>query len=236
MEVKKTPKADLENKKSIFFEIGLALSLLIVLLAFEWTSSDAAVTVDQSQIASVKMEEEIVPITNQDEVKPPEPPKVKSVAEVIKVVEDNVDVADNADIFDSDFKEDAAVEIVEIVNFNDTDGEVEEEEPEVFVIVEDMPVYGNGGGINEFRNDVMKALKYPDAAAENNIQGRVMLTFVVNEKGEVCNVKVARGIDPLLDNAAIKAITSIKKKWKPGKQRGKPARVMFNIPVTFQLQ
>ena len=190
MEVKKTPKADLENKKSIFFEIGLALSLLIVLLAFEWTSSDAAVTVDQSQIASVKMEEEIVPITNQDEVKPPEPPKVKSVAEVIKVVEDNVDVADNADIFDSDFKEDAAVEIV---NFNDTDGEVEEEEPEVFVIVEDMPVYGNGGGINEFRNDVMKALKYPDAAAENNIQGRVMLTFVVNEKGEVCNVKVARG-------------------------------------------
>lgn len=233
MEVKKTPKADLENKKSIFFEIGLALSLLVVLLAFEWSSSDAAVTIDQSQIASVKMEEEIVPITNQDEVKPPEPPKVQSVAEVIKVVEDNVDVADNSDIFDSDFNEDAAVEIVD---FNDTGNEVEEEEPEVFFIVEDMPVYGNGGGLDEFRQDVQKAAKYPDAAAENNIQGKVYLNFMVNEKGEVCNIKVGRGVDPLLDNAAIKAVQSIKKKWKPGKQRGKPARVQFSMPITFVLQ
>ncbi|MBQ9470039.1 MAG: TonB family protein [Bacteroidales bacterium] len=233
MEVKKTPKADLENKKTIFLEVGLAIALLVVLLAFEWTSSEAAISVDQSQIAGVKMEEEIVPITNQEEIKPPEPPKVKSVAEIIKVVEDNVDVADNADIFDSDFDENAAVDVV---IFNETDDEKEVVEEEVFQIVEDMPTYGNGGGLEEFRKDVQNAARYPDAAAENNIQGKVYLSFVVNEKGEVTNIKVQRGVDPLLDNAAVKAVQSIKKKWKPGKQRGKPAKVMFSMPLVFILQ
>ena len=231
MEVKKTPKADLENKRTIFLEIGLAISLLVVLLAFEWTSNDNAVKIDQSQLQQVKIEEEIVPITNQEEVKAPEPPKIKSVADVIKVVDDDIDVKDNMDIFDSDFDEKAEVKIVEFLAVE----EEEEEEPEAFVIVEDMPTFGKGG-IDEFRiNHVQKNMKYPDAAAENNIQGRVYINFVVNEKGEVCNVKVVRGVDPLLDKEAVRVVSS-SPKWKPGKQRGKPVRVQYTIPIIFMLQ
>lgn len=229
MELKKTPKADLENKKSIFFEIGLAAALLVVLVAFEWTSTES-VNVEQLQTQEVKMEEEMVDITRQDEIKQPEPPKVVQVTDVIKIVEDNVDIKDNSDIFDSDFKEDAAVKIVE---FNDAEEEVEEYTP--FVVVEEMPSFGPGG-IDEFRNNyIAKNLKYPDVAAENGIQGRVFINFVVEPDGRVTNVKVVRSVDPALDKEAVRVVSS-SPKWKPGKQRGKPVRVQFTIPIIFVLQ
>lgn len=229
MELKKTPKADLENKKSIFFEVGLAAALIIVLVAFEWTSTDT-VNVEQLQTQEVKMEEEMVDITRQDEIKQPEPPKVIQVADVIKIVDDNVNIKDNSDIFDSDFKEDAAVKIVE---FNDAEEEVEEYTP--FVVVEEMPSFGPGG-IDEFRNNyISKNLKYPDVAAENGIQGRVFINFVVEPDGRVTNVKVVRSVDPALDKEAVRVVSS-SPKWKPGKQRGKPVRVQFTIPIIFVLQ
>jgi len=229
MELKKSPKADLENKKSIFFEIGLAAALLVVLVAFEWTSTES-VNVEQLQTQEVKMEEEMVDITRQDEIKQPEPPKVVQVTDVIKIVEDNVDIKDNSDIFDSDFKEDAAVKIVE---FNDAEEEVEEYTP--FVVVEEMPSFGPGG-IDEFRNNyIAKNLKYPDVAAENGIQGRVFINFVVEPDGRVTNVKVVRSVDPALDKEAVRVVSS-SPKWKPGKQRGKPVRVQFTIPIIFVLQ
>ncbi|KAB2871237.1 MAG: energy transducer TonB [Bacteroidales bacterium] len=229
MELKKSPKADLENKKSIFFEIGLAAALLVVLVAFEWTSTET-VNVEQLQTQEVKMEEEMVDITRQDEIKQPEPPKVVQVTDVIKIVEDNVDIKDNSDIFDSDFKEDAAVKIVE---FNDAEEEVEEYTP--FVVVEEMPSFGPGG-IDEFRNNyIAKNLKYPDVAAENGIQGRVFINFVVEPDGRVTNVKVVRSVDPALDKEAVRVVSS-SPKWKPGKQRGKPVRVQFTIPIIFVLQ
>lgn len=229
MELKKSNKADLESKKSIFFEIGLAVALLIVLLAFEWTSTDA-VNVEQLQSQEVKMEEEMMDITRQDEIKQPEPPKVIQVTDVIKIVDDNVNIKDNSDIFDSDFKEDAAVKIVE---FNEQEEEVEEYTP--FVVVEQMPSFGPGG-IDEFRNNyIAKNLKYPDVAAENGIQGRVYINFVVEPDGRVTNVKVVRGVDPALDKEAVRVVSS-SPKWKPGMQRGKPVRVQFTIPIIFVLQ
>lgn len=229
MELKKTPKADLENKKSIFFEIGLAITLVVVLMAFEWTSTET-VNVELAQVQDVKMEEEMTPITNQDEIKQPEPPKVVAVSDVIKIVDNNVNIKDNSDIFESDFKEDAAVKIVE---FNDQEEEVEEYTP--FVVVEEMPSFGPGG-IDEFRNNyVQKNLKYPDVAAENGIQGRVYINFVVEPDGRVTNVKVVRGVDPSLDKEAVRVVAA-SPRWKPGKQRGKPVRVQFTIPIIFVLQ
>lgn len=229
MELKKSTKADLESKKSIFFEVGLAVALLIVLVAFEWTSSES-VNLELAQNQEVKMEEEMVDITRQDEIKQPEPPKVIQVTDVIKIVEDNVNIKDNSDIFDSDFKEDAAVKIVE---FNDDEEEVEEYTP--FVVVEQMPTFGKGG-IDEFRNNyISKNLKYPDVAAENGIQGRVFINFVVEPDGRVTNVKVVRGVDSSLDKEAVRVVSS-SPKWKPGMQRGKPVRVQFTIPIIFVLQ
>lgn len=228
MELKKNPKVDLQNKKLLFFEIGLAISLGIVLLAFEWTTT-GTVNVDLAQTTDVKVEQEIIPITNRDEVKPPEPPKQITVSDVIKVVEDNVNIDDNTDIFDSEFSEDKAVTVMAF-----KDEEQEEEEYTPFVIVEDMPSF-QGGDINNFRVWVQQNLKYPDVAAENGIQGRVIINFVVEPSGKVTNVKVVRGVDPSLDKEAIRVVSS-SPSWKPGSQRGKAVRVQFTIPIIFVLQ
>jgi len=228
MELKKNPKADLQNKKLLFFEIGLALALGVVLLAFEWTTSDS-VNVDLAQTAEVKVEQEIVPITTRDEVKPPEPPKQVTVSDVIKVVDDNVDIEDNTDIFDLEFSEDKAVTVMAF-----KDQEEEEEEYTPFVIVEDMPAF-QGGDINNFRLWVQQNLKYPDVAAENGIQGRVIINFVVEPSGKVTNVKVVRGVDPSIDKEAVRVVSS-SPSWKPGSQRGKAVRVQFTIPIIFVLQ
>lgn len=228
MELKKNPKADLQNKKLLFFEIGLAISLGIVLLAFEWTTTDT-VNVELAQTTDVKVEQEIIPITNRDEIKPPEPPKQITVSDVIKVVEDNVNIDDNTDIFDTEFSEDKAVTIMAF-----KDEEEEEEEYTPFVIVEDMPSF-QGGDINNFRVWVQQNLKYPDVAAENGIQGRVIINFVVEPSGKVTNVKVVRGVDPSLDKEAIRVVSS-SPTWKPGMQRGKAVRVQFTIPIIFVLQ
>jgi len=128
-----------------------------------------------------------------------------------------------------EFNEDVAVQIIDFV-----DDEEEFEEEEIFVIVEDMPSF-QGGDINKFREYINKNLRYPEIAAENGIQGRVILSFVVEPAGNVSNVRILRGVDPALDREAIRVVES-SPKWQPGMQRGKPVRVSFNIPIIFVLQ
>lgn len=229
MELKKNPKVDLENKKTIFLEIGLVLSLGIILLAFEWTST-GGINTDFAQLQDIVVEEEMIPITQQEEIKPPPPPpQPQQVIELINIVEDDVDLDDDVDLFDMEFNEDVAVQII---NFVDEEEELEEEE--IFVIVEDMPSF-QGGDLNKFREYINKNLRYPEIAAENGIQGRVILSFVVETDGRVSNVRILRGVDPALDREAIRVVES-SPKWQPGMQRGKPVRVSFNIPIIFVLQ
>jgi periplasmic protein TonB len=104
---------------------------------------------------------------------------------------------------------------------------------EPFIIVEVMPTF-RGGDINIFREWVQKRTTYPKMASDNGIQGKVYLTFIVEADGSVTNVKVAQGVDPLLDNEALKAVMS-SPKWTPGRQRGEPVRVRFSINLNFQL-
>jgi protein TonB len=107
-------------------------------------------------------------------------------------------------------------------------------EEEVFFIVEEMPGF-KGEGIEGFRNYVQGKLTYPEIAQENGIQGKVYVSFVVEANGKISNVKVVRGVDPALDKAAVAAVEGAPN-WTPGKQRGKPVRVSFTIPITFKLQ
>ena len=229
MELKKNPKVNLERWKTVFVQIGLVLSLLVVLVAFEWTSSEG-VNTDFAQTQEFVVEEEMMPITQQEEVKPPPPPEpVKQVIEMINIVDDDVDIDDDVDLFENEFSEDVQVQIVEFY-----EEEEEADEEEIFVIVEHMPSF-QGGDLNEFRNYVQKNLKYPEIAAENGIQGRVFLSFVVEPNGSVSNVRVVRGVDPAIDKEAVRAVKN-SPKWSPGKQRGKPVRVSYNMPIVFVLQ
>jgi periplasmic protein TonB len=102
-----------------------------------------------------------------------------------------------------------------------------------FLEVEEMPQF-KGGDINKFREWVQKKTKYPEAATINGIHGKVYITFIVESDGSVSNVKVARGVDPLIDDEAVKSVRS-SPKWTPGKQRGVAVRVAYVIMLNFEL-
>lgn len=227
MEPKKSEKANLEKRIGIFFELGLVISISLILIAFEWTSgglSDNAFdTGDKEQI-----EEEIIPITRQEQPEPPKPPEPPKVTEVLNIVDDDVEIEDELILDDFEVDQDSEVEIMEFTE------EEEEEEAEIFFIVEDMPGF-MGKGQDGFRQWIGQNLRYPEIAAENGISGRVFVQFVVEPNGSVTNVKVVRGVDPALDAEAVRVVKS-SPKWTPGKQRGKAVRVSFTFPINFVLQ
>ena len=225
MEAKKTPKADLENKKSIFFQIGLILALVVVLVAFEYKSYDK-ITIDLQTRVADDIAEEIIPITEQ-KVKPPPPPPPKQVTQ-IKIVEDDVEVEDDLDI---DVEADDETVVEEYIPPSDEEEEVDE--AEIFTVVESMPSFP--GGMGELMKFLSQNINYPTLAKESGIQGRVFINFVVEPNGKISNVKVLRGIGGGCDEEAVRVVKSMPK-WSPGKQRGKPVRVSYNLPVKFTLQ
>ena len=230
MEVKKTPKADLENKKLLFREIGLIIALGIVLLAFEWTSAEKAEAVNLS-IESQVVEEEIIPVTQQEQLPPPEAPKIPVLSDIIDIVDDDIVVTDNLFI---DMEDDASIG-VEIMDYVAVVEEEEVEEEAIpFALVEEKPKF-QGGDANDFSKWVNSKLVYPELAKENGVQGRVTLQFTVYTHGSVRDVKVLRGVDASLDKEAVR-IVSMSPKWTPGKQRERPVKVTYTFPVLFQLR
>ncbi len=220
----------MESKKGLFKEIGLAVALGLTLAAFEWSSSDA-VTVAEQVTEEAVVEEDIIPVTTQDEIKPPPPPPPPPVADALTIVEDDTEIADDFDLQDTEATDASEVEFrpVETV-------EVEEEEEtsnEVFIIVEQMPVFP--GGEAALRKFLATEVKYPVIAQENGIQGRVYVKFVIAADGSVTNVEVARPFDPNLDKEAVRVVKSMPK-WTPGKQRGKAVKVSYTVPINFVLQ
>ncbi len=227
METKKTKKADLENKKGIFFQIGLIAVLAITLIAFEWTKRPDKGR-GLGELADLDLEEDIIPITRQQEIKPPPPPPAPKVTEVLNIVEDDAEIEDELIIEDAEADQNMEIEIVEF------EEEEEVAEEEVFFIVEDMPSF-QGKGVEGFREYIAENLQYPQIAAENGIQGKVYVQFAVNSRGQVVDAVVVRGVDPALDKEAVRVVMS-SPKWAPGKQRGKAVKVQFTFPINFVLQ
>ncbi|MBQ6437058.1 MAG: energy transducer TonB [Bacteroidales bacterium] len=230
MEVKKTPKADLQNKKTLFREIGLVAVLGILLLAFEWSSSEKKDTIDLTQEA-VAVEEEIIPITQEQQELPPEMPKIPVLSDVIDIVDDDIEIKDDL-LINLEDNANLGVEIQDYVA--EVAEEVVEEEAIPFALVEEKPGF-MGGDPNAFTKWVNSRLVYPEIAKENGVQGKVTLQFTVNTDGSVSNVKVLRGVDPSLDKEAVRIVSS-SPKWTPGKQRDKAVKVTYTFPVIFQLR
>jgi protein TonB len=226
MQIKKSEKASLERDKLIYILMGLVLVLSLCFVALEWTEKE--VTKYEVTDTEFLIEEEIeIQQTSQETPPPPPPPAVQEV-EVLNVVEDNVET-ESIEVNTEDDKE------VEVVIAAPVEAPVEEEEEEVvFVVVESMPEFP--GGQQALFRYLSENVKYPVIAQENGIQGRVICQFVVNKDGSIVDVEVARsGGDPSLDKEAVRVIKSMPK-WKPGKQRGKPVRVKYTVPVNFKLQ
>ena len=229
MEIKKSEKANLENKKLLFLELGLIVSLGIVWFAFEWTSKETNVS-NLDDNTQVVHEEEIIPITQENPPPPPAAPKIPILSDQIDIVDDEIELDD--DMF-MNLEDDASLG-VEIMDYVEVEEEVVEEEASPFQLVEEKPSF-QGGDANQFSKWVNQRLVYPEIAKENGVQGRVTLQFTVEKDGTVTKVKVLRGVDPSLDKEAVRVV-SMSPKWKPGKQRDRAVPVTYTFPVIFQLR
>jgi periplasmic protein TonB len=227
MELKKSPKADLENKRNIFIQLGLVLSLGIVLTAFN--INDAVKSADTlGELGAQQIEDEVIPITRQETPPPPPPPPPPQVVEILTIIDDDVELDEEFEFESTEADDATIIDAVPVIA-----AEKPEEDTEVFVIVEDMPEFP--GGELALRQWISNNVKYPVIAAENGVQGRVYVTFVVDRDGSITNARIARGVDPSLDQEALRVVNNLPK-WKPGKQRGKPVRVSYTVPINFQLQ
>ena len=226
MEIKKSPKADLQNRKGLFLEIGLIISLLLVVAAFKYAPKEYRI--EQVDLNYGPIEEEITEITR-NEQKPPEAPKKIE----IKVYNDILDIVTNDTKITTDISFDEFEEGLEI-----TTQVVEVEEEEVvddtpYIKVEKMPTF-QGGDLNTFRKWVQERIKYPQIAQENGITGRVVLSFVVEKDGSVTNIQVLQSPDRSLGEEASRVLGT-SPKWEPGQQSSQKVRVKYTLPVMFQI-
>ncbi len=226
METKKAETKNLENKRILFFQIGLIMALSTALIAFEWSSKDNN-SAYQIKNLEDKPEDDMIEITRNE---PPKPEPQKPVVTEIEIIGNEDPVIDEGPFFNAELNE----------NDKFTIGfwtETHEEKPdpdEIFTKVEDPPTFNGSKDLNEFWKYVQQHVNYPEKARELGLEGRIVVNFVVDEKGDIINIEFIRKIDPLLDNEVIKTLEEAPL-WTPGKQRERPVKVRFTIPVIFKL-
>ena len=227
MELKKSKKADLERSRGVFLQIGLVAVLSLMLIAFEWTSKPEQGSGDKL-VADASFEVEEMQITRREEPKP-EPIQQQQVAEILNIVQDDAQIDDD---FDFDVEANSETEF-KFTGFAEEEEEFKEEE--VFYIVEDMPTFNGGEPAIEFRKYIGQNLRYPDIASDNGSNGRAIVQFAINSKGKVVDAVIVVPVDPALDKEAIRVVLA-SPPWTPGKQRGKPVKVLYTFPINFVLQ
>lgn len=234
MEIKKAAHADLEKGKGLNLLLGIVVALSVLFAAFQWRSF-AEVTEHQYALNQADLEDTML-IEDLPEDKPEEPEPVAQQEQQIEAI-----LPQEFNVVDNDVK----VQDIVFRSSDETDqplpppapvapAPVEEETEEIFEVVEESAEFVDGGmeGLNKY---LAKNIRYPEVAQEAGIQGRVVVQFVVEKDGSATDIKVVRSVDPALDKEAERVVKSMPK-WKPGKQRGKPVRSKFTLPVQFRLQ
>jgi periplasmic protein TonB len=221
MEPKKSNKASLENKRTIFLQTGMVLAMAASLVAFEWYSPYHIKEIpDQGESWISDLDPSV--ITTHDEPKVPPPPK--KIAHKILIVQDTgLDDLYTPDVFgfgNGDFKIDYLPE--------------PPEKDDVFYSVAQMPTY-NGGDATEFWRAINKQLRYPALAQSNNMEGVVHISFVVDKLGKMTNFRVEKSTDPVFDQEVLRVLQKMGD-WTPGYQRDKPVKVAFNMTFKFALR
>ena len=237
MQIKKNPKVDLQKNSSLYFVIGLCLMLFISWRAIEWKSYEKDLY-DYKSLNVQDDEDEEIPITEQIKTPPPPPPPPVRAPTEIEIVEDEEEVEETI-IESSETDKDEIIEVEEV--------EIEEEFDDVdvpFAVIEDVPIFPGCEKMdkNQLRNcfqekmnkHILKNFRYPEVAQEMGIQGRVFVSFIIAKDGRITDIKM-RGPDKNLEKEA-KRIISLLPQMIPGKQRGRPVRVPFSIPIIFRLQ
>ena len=234
MEVKKNPNADIGRNSSLYFAIGLALMVFLSYGAINYKVYDKS-ALDLDKVSMDALDEEEVPVTEQV-VPPPPPPPPPPAPEVIEIVEDEEEVEETV-IESTETDEEEIIEVVEVIE--------EYEDIDVpFAVIEDVPIFPGCERVNKserrncFQDQMNKHIKrnfrYPEIAQEMGIQGRVYVNFIISKNGSITNIRM-RGPDKNLEKEAERIIAKLPR-MTPGKQRGRPVRVPFSIPITFRLR
>ncbi len=240
MQVKKNPKADLNRNSGLYFVIGLSLVLFLTWRVLEYKSYEQEEFIVESMNVADEIKED-VPITEQVKTQPPPPPP--SAPEIIEIVEDNEEIEETI-IESTETNQESVIEAPMEVE----DVVVEEEEEEVsvpFAVIENVPIFPGceDSKTNEakktcfqkkIQEHVAKEFKYPEAAVEMGVQGRVFVQFAIDNKGYISDIRV-RGPDKNLEEEATRIVAAIPQ-MTPGMQRGRAVKVPYSIPITFKLQ
>ena len=216
MALKKNPKADLKRIYKRVFEISLIISLSLLIVAFKFfpnLGKSKVVLEGPQELFTVEDIE-----NTKQENRPPPPPKPP-----IPIEAPSEDVLEDIEIASTEIDLNAQMEAPPPPK-----EEKKEEEPTYFVAVEEMPE--PIGGIQAIQSKII----YPEIAKRAGVEGKVYVLAFVDEKGDVTNVKIIKGLGAGLDEAALNAVKQTK--FKPGKQRGKPVKVQVSIPIVFRLQ
>ncbi|MDR2232769.1 MAG: TonB family protein [Tannerella sp.] len=219
---------------------GLVIGLAITLVSLEWNSKAEKAPTSGDTAPRIEVKEQVKAPPKQVKTITPTPPStppsnIESQAEIIQEIESNVEaeslIITATEKITPEESSQTDIQPAEVIS----PVEQEEELPEqhVFEFVEEMPQYPGGNG--ELTSFLNRNIRYPNVALENGIHGRVTVSFTINQDGSIVDVEVLRSIDPSLDKEAKRLVSSMPK-WMPGRQRGKPVRVKFAVPVHFRLQ
>ncbi|EAY29247.1 energy transducer TonB [Microscilla marina] len=228
METKKNPQVDLTRKRGLFFTIGLVITCLFVISAFEWKSYAEITKVNFTEDESF---EELIEIPITDIKQPPPVIQQPEVVEVPDTEDLEQDIEVNLDV---EFTEEAPPKAV-IIPKNQDPPVIKEEKPDVTVFFTSEVQAAPKGGYTAFYKYVQKNLKYPPQARRIGIEGKVVVQFIIEKDGSLTDIKVLKGIGSGCDEEAVRVLKAAPH-WNPGKQRGNPVRVRRALPIKFSLR
>ena len=221
---------EMRSQKLTNFLVGYVLGLAVLFVAFEYSQREVKV-IDDEPLYQIRMEEDMIPITLHQEVMSPPPAAAPTVAEILNVVDDEIELLDDEIVSPEEMNQTFTPGVgPNIVPAIPTVGPyVEPDDPVIIEIPEEPAVFP--GDVNKWLSE---HIKYPFICQERGIQGRVIVSFVVGKDGSITDVQVVRSPNEQLSNEAIRVVNMMPK-WIPARQGNKPARSRFNLPVLFRL-
>ena len=236
MEQKKTQRADIDQRRTTGFLLGLIFVLSLFYVSLEWNSDDSGYNVDSIDLDELMHESELVPMSNEELTSRVEEKQEAQKAEELHVVDDQVELQpdDTEPAVEGEGDDDEQL-LQELQEENDkalAALNVDPNNPLNFHIVEDLPKYP--GGAVEFMKWLTRNLQYPASARSRKIQGKVVAVFYVEKDGRVTGINVTQSLSPECDREALRVLNKMPN-WEPGIQNDQPCRTKVCIPIVFKL-
>lgn len=221
---------EMRKKSSLHFMVGLSISLGITLMAFNYTSSEVVNKIREVEVDGFE-EDYVLELFTIEKPKPQTP--LPNPSPIVTPTFTDDFVIDDTPYDEPTIPDDGSMDDEPILPYNPVDIPQKTEGSDVFVFVEEMPLFP--GGEAAMMKFLAENLRYPEWALENRVQGKITIQFIVDENGNVVNAEViSKKLGYGCDEAALEVINSMPR-WKPGKQRSKNVKVRFVVPITFKI-